>query len=310
MRSHAVWHGCLWLNRGDYIIPAPYRLDVPVCCTISVMNGDQDKPAAEPVRQPDAGSAAVYNPPSLVEPVASPASQASQAGPASPGLAQPVPQADVTPATGMADQPAPVANAAPAMAAAPEQPAVMPEAEVPSQESHESPSSGGFYHASSDASQATHTAERAAPLSWVAGSESFQHHPGNWRMRMSLIGLGGALLVFVITRSYFSSIAILVAGLLFAFLGAKPPRPIEYRIDAQGLVVGRRRFSYGDFRSFWVSETMPTLNLVPLKRFSPVLVVRCDPKIVTEIVNAISTHLPMQAPQTDAVDGLIRKLKV
>lgn len=299
MRFHAVWHGCFWLNRGDYIIPPPYRLDVPVCCTISVMNGDQDKPAAEPVRQPDAGSAAVYNPPSLVEPVASTVS---------PGSVEPVAQTGAVPV--MADRPDSVTSPAQTMAAAPEQPAVVTGAPTEEARPQAAQASGGFYHAGNDAAQATHATERAAPLSWVAGSESFQHHPGNWRMRMSLIGLGGALLVFVITRSYFSSIAILVAGLLFAFLGAKPPRPIEYRIDSQGLVVGRRRFSYGDFRSFWVSETMPTLNLVPLKRFAPVLVVRCDPKIVTEIVDAISAHLPMQAPQSDAVDGLIRKLKV
>lgn len=257
------------------------------------MNGDQDKPAVEPARQPDAGPAAVYNPPSLVEP-------------AGPGSAEPVVR--LSPAPAAPEQPAAAPAPTTATASGGPAPAASAPAEQPAVKEP-----GGFYHAGGGAGQgqAAHPAEsQGTSLSWVAGSESFQHHAGNWRVRMSLIGLGGALLVFVITRSYFSSIAILVAGLLFAFLGAKPPRPIEYRIDPQGLVIGRRRFSYGDFRSFWVSETMPTLNLVPLKRFAPVLVVRCDPKMVTEVVNAISAHLPMQAPQTDAVDGLIRKLKI
>lgn len=254
------------------------------------MDGNQKMPASPSDRQSDGQKTTAYNPPSLVEPLVNvsqspqhletPASQATPGVSAQVGVEHDV-QTDVT-----------------RMAADMSEPGFY--------------NPGGQEESSLSPSASPELRERAPEqvVDWASGGDHFQTHAGNWRLRMSLIGVGGAALVFILTRSFFSAGAILVAGVLFAILGSRQPKPVRYRLDAAGIIINRRRFIYGEFRSFWISETTPTINLVPLKRFAPITVLRYDPQVVNDIVNVLSKHLPMQAPRTDAVDGLLNRLKV
>jgi len=174
---------------------------------------------------------------------------------------------------------------------------------------------GGFYHAGTDEDESPEPSPRrsyqeADPVEWISGNENFRAHASNWRLKMSLLAIVGAALVFLVTRSYLTSGVIVVAGILFGVLGARPPRPINYRLDGQGMSVGFKRFSYGEFRAFSVSDTTPTVNLVPLKRFAPIMVLRFDPTVAADVVKALSAHLPMEAPRQDAVDSLVNRLRI
>jgi len=297
-------------NRGDYSSFVHGRLARSICCTIVVMDGNQKQPAAgqaQPVTTP-AQTPSAYNPPSLQEP-----------GTMMPSLPNVAP-ATVTPAP-VAPTPAPVQESAPVASA---QVSVSPqqttsEAAVPSAEVSPAPApveTGSFYHAGSDdeadmaASQAPSPYQEAEPVEWVSGNESFRAHAGNWRLKMSLVAIIGGALVFLVTRSYSSAGAVVVVGVLFGVLGARPPRPINYRLDGRGISVGSRQFSYAEFRAFSVSDTSPTVNLVPLKRFAPIMVLRLDPTVAADVVKALSSHLPMETPRQDAVDSLVSRLRI
>lgn len=183
---------------------------------------------------------------------------------------------------------------------------------------------GGFYH-NSDAglapaleAAANYPAPAAqqvsdeAVVSWVSSGEAIQSRSQSWKVKMTLISVAAGAIIYLVTRDWVSSGSVALAGALFGILGSRKPHPLQYQVSRDGIIVGQRSFSYAEFRAFSTVDdgTDVTINLMPLKRFSPILSVHTDPGLRDQIVAVLANHLPVEAHRRDAIDAILSKTRL
>jgi hypothetical protein len=198
------------------------------------------------------------------------------------------------------------------------QPSIQPQPAAPAEPEE------GFYHpdnvnpagyAGEDLNDSqTHPASAQAGddvVTWVSSGDALRAHSSSWRFKMTLVSLVAGVLVYLITRDVVNAGAVVVAGLLFGFLGARKPPALHYQLDSRGITVGRRRYGYAEFRAFSVADeaASPSIDLTPLKRFLPTLSLHFDQAQRDQIVNVLSSHLPMEAHKRDALDRIANKVR-
>lgn len=117
------------------------------------------------------------------------------------------------------------------------------------------------------------------------------------------------LAAFVI-RSW--SFALLVPAMAAALMiySHRPPRTLTYILSEKGLYINEKLHPLGEFRSFGVvrEESIPSLMLIPVKRFRPGLTVHFPAESGEAIVDMLGSRIPMQDLHLDVFDRLIRRL--
>lgn len=117
--------------------------------------------------------------------------------------------------------------------------------------------------------------------------------------------------VFLLTRDVIAPVVLAIAGIIFCVFSARAPRVLEYSVNEQGVHIGPRLFPYHDLRSFAVSQEgpLPSILLIPLKRFLPPITVFYEPQSEDAILAVLSSYLPLEQKQPDAVDKLMSKIR-
>ena len=148
-------------------------------------------------------------------------------------------------------------------------------------------------------------------IEWVSSGDDIQARSAAWRVRMTVVSLIAGVLIYIITRDYVSTGSVVLVGTLFGFMGARKAPALHYRLDRSGLFIGQHLYTYSEFRAFSVSDDpqVPSINIVPLKRFLPLLSVYYDVQQRDKIVEVLAAHLPMEAPRHDAFDSIINRIK-
>lgn len=120
-----------------------------------------------------------------------------------------------------------------------------------------------------------------------------------------------AAAVFLLTKDKISVVVIVVAALLLGAYANHKPRQLEYRLDAHGLSVGDKHFTYDQFRSFSVlpEGAFSSIVLMPLKRFALTTTLYYAPEDEDKIVNLLSDYLPLEERGHDAVDRLMHRIR-
>jgi hypothetical protein len=92
----------------------------------------------------------------------------------------------------------------------------------------------------------------------------------------------------------------------------RPPREVSYAVSEKGLYINDQLHPMGEFKSFGVlpDSELHALMLVPVKRFRPGTTLYFPDEIGEELVDALGAYLPMQELHVDAVDKIIRKLRI
>jgi hypothetical protein len=279
-------------------------------CTMVYMNGDQttQTPGGDFPKPGD-------NPPSLTEP-----------GGVTSASSSPQPPVQIAPRTSLRGGEQTPATDVPRRSAT-----ATVQAPVPSQQAEVGAATGeeqgGFYHPASavpasplagaaSTDSGASTAERLAAaaatqvVSWTSSGEALQIRSAAWRVRMTLVSVVAAALIYLITRDLVPTIAIVLAGTLFGFLGSRRPPALNYQLDVTGITINQKRYAYGEFRAFSIVDYPAAgANLIPLKRFLPMLSIHFDGTQQDKIVAVLSNHLPMERPRNDAMDKLISRAR-
>ncbi len=105
-------------------------------------------------------------------------------------------------------------------------------------------------------------------------------------------------------------IVVAVAALLTYVL--RPPRMLHYSLDEKGLTEGNTLHVYEDFKSFGVLNDMGhySIILVPKKRLGARVRVYFPETEGEQIVDIFGEHLPMEEVHLDAIDKLVRWLRI
>ncbi|HTJ73657.1 MAG TPA: hypothetical protein VL481_03650 [Verrucomicrobiae bacterium] len=150
------------------------------------------------------------------------------------------------------------------------------------------------------------------PVRWQA--HEYIHHEKNagWFIIFSIVVLLLiAAAIFVIQSVTFAILIPVMAAALVVY-SHRPPRVIDYTLSRQGLHANDTLYSFSEFKAFGVIHDGPeySVMLLPTKRFRPGVTVYFPEEAGEAIVDMLGARLPMQELHLDAIDRLIRKLRI
>jgi hypothetical protein len=89
------------------------------------------------------------------------------------------------------------------------------------------------------------------------------------------------------------------------------PRVLSYGIDSKGIQVGSKHFGFESFRSFSVLDdpALPSIQLLPQKRFMVPVTLYFGPQDANKIVEILGEYLPFEHRERDFVDKLTSKIR-
>ena len=147
-------------------------------------------------------------------------------------------------------------------------------------------------------------------ISWSASE--FVHHEkaSSWYIYVVIAALVLATAIYFLTKDIFSVVVIALVGIVFGVFGALKPKVLNYAVSPSGIQVGNRHFEFEDFRSFAVIEegALPSIQLLPHKRFAVAITMYLDPKEADKIIEILGQYLPFEHRDRDLMDKFASKI--
>jgi hypothetical protein len=148
-------------------------------------------------------------------------------------------------------------------------------------------------------------------ISWSA-SEFVQHDKNKgWHLYIGIGAVLVAIAVYLLTRSIFGAVVMVIVGVILAISGNLKPRMINYTISPEGITANDKHFGFMSFKSFCVIDDggHPNLQLLPQKRFAIPITMYFDPNNEDQVVSILGEYLPFEHRERDFVDKLSTRLK-
>lgn len=151
------------------------------------------------------------------------------------------------------------------------------------------------------------------PVRWAASE--YVHEDKNWLWFVSLIAVAVLFIVvdIVFLKSYTFSILVIVMVVSLLIYSRRAPKLIDYTLSGdQGLYIGERLYHFSEFKAFGliVDHDQHSIMLIPTKRFSPGVSVYFPDEVGEKIVDILGARLPMEKLKLDAIDIIVRKLRL
>ncbi len=149
------------------------------------------------------------------------------------------------------------------------------------------------------------------PVSWTASEFIANQKDAKWYSAV----LGGAamlcVLVVLIFHDYIAAVAIFVVVILFVIVAGRKPQQLQYTIDTHGVTVGKKFYSFNDFKSFSVDEesAIGSISFMPLRRFMPELSIHYAPEDEDKIIDVLAVSLPNDQRAEQGVDRLMKRMR-
>lgn len=151
-----------------------------------------------------------------------------------------------------------------------------------------------------------------ALLRWQATEYIHHERTGLWYAALGLVVVVFiALAIFVFNSITF---AILIPVMLVALVVyvRRPPSILNYTLSRKGLHINDRLYTYDQFKAFGVitHEGAHSVVLLPRKRFQVSQTVYFPEEVGESLVDMIAARLPMQEVELDAIDKLLKRLRI
>lgn len=153
--------------------------------------------------------------------------------------------------------------------------------------------------------------ESEAPVSWTAHEYLHQEKGTMWFAifaTVALLLLGGALFL----QQWSFAVLIVVIAVVIVVSSRRPPRELTYSITDEGLVIDDKLHEFAKFKSFGIIRDGEEFSvmLIPTQRFQPGVTVYFPEEAGEDIVDMLGSRLPMKDLKLDAVDRLVRILRL
>lgn len=130
---------------------------------------------------------------------------------------------------------------------------------------------------------------------------------------VGLIAVGLILSGISVWLQWWSFLAVVILSVVALLIYAtRPPRVLRYSLSNKGISEGDKLYEYSEFKSFGILQEGEhfAIVLTPMKRFSPRMLVFFPQAQGEEIVDAFGERLPMEEAKLDALDKLIKFLRI
>jgi hypothetical protein len=120
-----------------------------------------------------------------------------------------------------------------------------------------------------------------------------------------------AVCIYFLTKDYFGAGVVVVLGIIVAVFASRKPELITYELTNTEIKIGQKSYPYSSFRSFSIihQNGVSSINLVPTKRFMPMVSAFYAPADEQTITNQLGNHLPYEERQPDSIDRLTARLR-
>lgn len=148
---------------------------------------------------------------------------------------------------------------------------------------------------------------RQKEISWRAAEYEYFHKDVLWYFVVAIIGL--ALVVVALwQKNFLFAIFVIVATVLLVALGKKKPRVVEFKINDDGVGIGKSVFyNYENIEGFDVKSYPEHLDELVLKRKSPIhpfVRIPIDSKHLKKAKEILSEHLEEKKYEDSIIDNL------
>lgn len=150
-----------------------------------------------------------------------------------------------------------------------------------------------------------------SPVSWNAHESIHQEKGALWYSIFTLLLIIGVGVTIWLQQWTFTAVLIVIA-IVIVVNGKRPPRELTYVLSGDGLTIDNKLHKFEDFKSFGVLQDREhySVMLIPIQRFQPSVSVYFPEESGEDIVDMLGARLPMKELKLDAVDHLVRWLKL
>jgi hypothetical protein len=151
------------------------------------------------------------------------------------------------------------------------------------------------------------------PVHWSANEYIHEEKNALWFMLFGLIALVLIAVDIFWMKSYTFSALVVVMAVAIVVYSKRPPKVIDYTLSGdQGLYVGDDLHHFSEFKAFGLIKDKEhySIMLIPTKRFAPGVSVYFPADVGEKIVDILGARLPMKQLKLDAIDIIIRKLRL
>jgi len=151
------------------------------------------------------------------------------------------------------------------------------------------------------------------PVHWSASEYIHEKKNGLWFVLFVIVALAFIATDVLLLKSYTFSLLVVVMAFAVVIYSRRPPRIIEYTLSGnQGLYVGDKLYHFSEFKAFGLIKDREhhSIMMIPIKRFSPGVSVYFPEEVGERIVDILGARLPMETLKLDAIDIIVRKLRL
>ncbi len=149
-------------------------------------------------------------------------------------------------------------------------------------------------------------------VTWVAQEYIHQEKGALWFILFAIIVIGlGAVSIFLM-NSWSFAVLLGVIALVVIVYTRRPPRQLTYALTDDGLMIDNTLHKFSAFKSFGVIRDGEEFSvmLIPVQRFQPGITVYFPEESGEAIVDVLGSRLPMRDLHLDAVDRIVRLLRL
>lgn len=149
------------------------------------------------------------------------------------------------------------------------------------------------------------------PVSWTAHEYLHQEKGAVWFVVFSIVMAALIGLSIWMQAWSFTALIVVIAFIVIVYL-RRPPRELSYTLNEEGLLIDNHLYKYENFKAFGVVQDGEeySVMLIPTQRFQPSVTVYFPEEAGEDIVDVLGSRLPMKDLKLDAVDRLVRLLRL
>jgi len=146
---------------------------------------------------------------------------------------------------------------------------------------------------------------------WTASEFVSHEKNSSWYFILGIVTIVLCLVVFFLTHQYISVGVIVVMATAFGIYANIKPKTLEYLIDSSGVSVDNKHYNYENFKIVEIIKggVVPSVNLVPVKRFSVPVTLYFSPQQEDLILEILGEFLPSEVKRLEAIDRVVARLR-
>lgn len=150
------------------------------------------------------------------------------------------------------------------------------------------------------------------PVTWEAPEIIRDQRGIVWYIVAGVATLVMIVLSVLVFNNWTFAVLLPIMAAAVLTLSIKPPENINYAISPKGVYVADKLYDFSEFRAFGIikEKELHSAVLLPVKRFSPGLTIYFPEEKGEKIVDMLGARLPIQEIKLDALEKLIRLIKL